>query len=72
MIYNIVRSILREAENINGYGLFSFFLFFGFFIGVLVWCLLLKKNYMNHMGDLPLDGGERKNLSIDNNKSEKI
>jgi hypothetical protein len=58
MIYNIVHSILREAESINGYGLFSFMLFFGFFIGVLVWSFLLKKNYLNHMGDLPLDGGE--------------
>jgi len=49
MIYNLVHSILREAENINAYGLFSFFLFFGFFIGVLVWALALRKNHLNHM-----------------------
>ena len=70
MIYNIVHSILREAENINGYGLFSFILFFGFFIGVLVWAFLLKKNYLNHMGDLPLDGGEKN--STDKTQSEKL
>jgi len=69
MIYNIVHSILRAAENINGYGLFSFILFFGFFIGVLVWAFRLKKIYLNHMGDLPLDGGE--NNSNDNNQPEK-
>jgi hypothetical protein len=70
MIYNIVHSILREAGNINGYGLFSFILFFGFFIGVLVWTFLLKKNYLSHMGDLPLDGGEKN--STDKNQSKKL
>jgi cbb3-type cytochrome oxidase subunit 3 len=59
MIYNLVHSILREAENINAYGLFSFFLFFGFFIGVLVWALALKKNHLNHMAELPLDAEEK-------------
>ena len=70
MIYNIVHSILRKAENINSYDLFSFILFFGFFIGVLLWAFALKKNYLNHMGDLPLDGGEKN--SNDKNKSEKL
>ena len=70
MIYNIVHSILREVEDINGYGLFSFILFFGFFVGVLVWAFALKKNYLNHMGDLPLDGGEKN--SIDKNQTEKL
>ncbi|MES1180873.1 MAG: cbb3-type cytochrome c oxidase subunit 3 [Verrucomicrobiota bacterium] len=70
MLYNIVHSILREAESINGYGLFSFILFFSFFIGVLVWALALKKNYLNHMSDLPLDGGEK--TSTDKTQSEKL
>ena len=72
MIYNIVHSILREAENINGYGLFSFILFFGFFIGVLVWAGRLKKKYLDHMGELPLDGGERSQNSTDKIKPGKI
>ncbi|MDD5141066.1 MAG: hypothetical protein PHY43_12495 [Verrucomicrobiales bacterium] len=70
MIFNIVRSILREAENINGYGLFSFILFFGFFIGVLIWAFLLKKNYLTKMSDLPLDSGEK--TSTDKTQSEKL
>ena len=70
MIYNIVHSILLEVENVNGYGLFSFILFFGFFIGVLVWVFLLKKNYLNHMGGLPLDGGEKN--ATDKTQSEKL
>jgi hypothetical protein len=72
MLFNIVHSILREAETVNGYGLFSFILFFGFFIGVLVWASLLKKNYLTRMSDLPLDGGERSKLQTDKNQSEKL
>ena len=59
MLSNLVHSLLREVENLNAYGLFSFFLFFGIFTGVLVWSFRLKKNYLNHMGDLPLDRGEK-------------
>ena len=56
-----------DGVSINGYGLFSFILFFAFFIGMLVWAFALKKNYLNHMGDLPLDGGEKN--STDKNQS---
>ncbi len=58
MIYNIIHSILRGAQNLNAYGLFSFFLFFGFFIGVIIWVCALKKKYLDKMGALPLDGSE--------------
>jgi hypothetical protein len=60
MLYHLVHFLLREGENVNAYGLFSFLLFFGFFTGVLIWAFRLKKNYLSHMGDLPLDGGEKK------------
>jgi len=60
MFYHLIHSILREAENLNAYGLFSFFLFFGFFIGVLVWACALKPKHLDQMGALPLDGGEKK------------
>jgi len=59
MLYNLAHSILREVENVNAYGLFSFLLFFGFFTGVLIWAGWLKKNHLNYMGSLPLDGGEK-------------
>ena len=70
MLYNIVHSILREAGTINGYGLFSFILFFSFFIGVLLWAWRLKKNYLTRMSDLPLDGGETN--STDNTQPKKL
>ena len=72
MIYNIVHSILREAASINGYGLFSFILFFGFFIGVLVWAFSLKKKHLAKMSDLPLDGGECIKTPTDKNQSKKL
>jgi cbb3-type cytochrome oxidase subunit 3 len=59
MIYNIIHSLLREAVNLNAYGLFSFFLFFGFFLGVLIWAFALKKKDLDKMGAMPLDGGEK-------------
>lgn len=58
MIFNVVHSLLREAKSINGFGLFSLLVFFGFFTAMLFWVFRLKKNYLNHMGDLPLDAGE--------------
>lgn len=59
MLYSIVHHLLQDVASINAYGLFSFFIFFAFFTGVLFWAARLKQNYLNHMGDLPLDGGER-------------
>jgi cbb3-type cytochrome oxidase subunit 3 len=58
MFYNLIHSLLRETVSLNCYGLFSFFLFFGFFFGVIVWALTLKKKDLDKMGALPLDGGE--------------
>jgi len=59
MFSNLIHSLLREVGNLNAYGLFSFFLFFSFFTGVLVWAFALKKNHLSHMAELPLDGGEK-------------
>lgn len=63
---------MREAETVNGYGLFSFILFFSFFIGVLIWAFKLKGNYLTKMSDLPLDGAERIKIKTDKNQSEKL
>mgnify|MGYP001600926711 FL=1 len=65
MLYSLVHSILREAESINAYGLFSLCLFFGFFTGVLVWAFRLKPKHLKNMGDLPLNGGECPHASND-------
>ena len=66
MLSNLAHSILREVENVNAYGLFSFLLFFGFFTGVLVWAFWLKRGHLTHMGSLPLDGGEKESANQSN------
>jgi hypothetical protein len=72
MLFNLVHSILREAESINAYGLFSFFLFFAFFLGILIWAFRLTKTDLKNMGDLPLDAGERPERAAEKIQSEKL
>ena len=72
MLYNIAHSLLRDVENVNAFGLFSLIVFFAFFVGVLIWAFQLKKNYLNHMSDLPLDGGEICKSSTDKIQSEEL
>ena len=72
MLYNIAHSLLRDVENVNAFGLFSLVIFFGFFTGVLFWVFQLKKNYLNHMGDLPLDEDGCPGNSNDKPQPEKL
>ena len=65
MIYDLVHTALHEAEDMNVFGLFSLLMFFSFFTVMLFWVFQLKKNHLEHMGDLPLDGGERQEKSND-------
>ena len=53
------KEVLDKMDGIGLYGAVSILIFFGFFSGMLVWSLALKKNYLHKMGSLPLDGGER-------------
>ena len=48
-------------------GLVSMLLFILVFIGMLIWAMRLKRPYLDHMGDLPLDSGEASNESGDPN-----
>ena len=61
------QNVLTNIEGIGIYGVVSICIFFGFFTGMLIWAFALKRNYLNHMGDLPLNSGERTN-----NSNEKI
>jgi cbb3-type cytochrome oxidase subunit 3 len=66
MLRHLAHQLLSEVENLNAYGLFSLLLFFAFFTGVMVWAFALKKNHLEKMGNLPLDGGERPQSSPEN------
>lgn len=50
-------------------GIISICVFVVFFTVALFWVFKLKKNYLKHMEDLPLDGDELN--STDNNQPEK-
>ncbi len=52
----------KVISGINGvgiYGIISILIFVTFFVVTLLWVFGLKKGYIKHMGELPLDSGEQ-------------
>ena len=66
------QKILCGMDGVSIYGVISICIFFGFFTGMLVWAFALKKTYLNHMGDLPLNSGEQPDHSTKNNQPTKL
>jgi len=52
--------IISSLNGVAIYGIVSILIFVVFFTGTLLWVFCLKKNYLRHMEELPLDGGETK------------
>jgi hypothetical protein len=50
--------IISSMNGVWIYGVISICICAAFFTGTFLWTARLKKNYLNHMQDLPLDGGE--------------
>jgi len=53
------KEILARMGGISIYGYISFAIFITFFAGMLWWAFTKKKNYLDKMGSLPLDAGEK-------------
>ncbi|MFO1475179.1 MAG: cbb3-type cytochrome c oxidase subunit 3 [Verrucomicrobiota bacterium] len=51
----MIKNVVEHLEQVDTIGVFSILLFFGCFIGMLVWVFRLKKSYVNSMKVLPLD-----------------
>src|SRR5450756_2466368 len=51
--------IICSMNGVGIYGVISIAICAAFFTGTFLWAAGLKKNYLNHMQDLPLDGGEK-------------
>jgi len=51
--------IISSMSGVAVYGIISICIFFAFFTGMLLWAFTKKKNYLDKMGSLPLDGGEK-------------
>ena len=51
--------IICSMNGVSMYGIISICIFFAFFTGMLIWAFTQKKNYLDKMGSLPLDGCEK-------------
>jgi len=56
-------------DGVGIYGIISILIFVAFFTITLFWVCGLKKNYIEHMGDLPLDGDEKNTTETSNPES---
>ena len=53
------QKVICGIQGVGIYGIISIVICFTFFIGTFLWVISLKKNYLKHMEDLPLDGSEK-------------
>jgi len=51
----MIEHVLTRIGGVGIYGIISICLFFGVFVGVIVWTLCLKKPYLKAMRELPLE-----------------
>ncbi len=51
----MIENVMHEMGGIGMYGIISICIFFGFFVGMLIWTVCLKKSYVNAMRALPLE-----------------
>lgn len=53
----MVKDILRSMEGIGHYPSIALIIFFGIFLGYLIWTFVMDKGYEAHMKGLPFDDG---------------
>ncbi|HVM47659.1 MAG TPA: hypothetical protein VMU04_06500 [Candidatus Acidoferrum sp.] len=53
----MIENVLEKLGGVGMYGVISICLFFGIFVGVLLWTLRLKQPYLKTMEELPLADG---------------
>lgn len=63
------QKVISSLDGVGIYGIISILIFIAFFTITLFWAFGLKKNYLEHMGDLPLDGGEKNTTEKSNHKT---
>jgi K+-transporting ATPase A subunit len=51
--------VICGLDGVGIYGVISICIFVAFFTGMLVWAFTKKPNYLDKMGHLPLDSGEK-------------
>jgi len=51
----MIRDVLQHVGGIGLYGMVSLLLFFGVFVGVLVWAFRLERGHLDAAARLPLE-----------------
>lgn len=51
----MIQKVLSGIGGVGVYGVISVVLFFAVFVGVLVWVWSLRRPYLEHMSQLPLE-----------------
>ena len=51
--------IICSMNGVSIYGIISILIFVVFFTVMLIWAFTTKASYLNKMGSLPLNGGEK-------------
>jgi len=59
----MIRNLLQSIEGVEIYPLISLIVFLVFFVAILVWMLMIDKNYIKEMEQLPLDSNSNRNLN---------
>ena len=52
------KNILKSIAGIEIYPIISFAIFFGFFLGLILYVILVDKNLVKNMSELPLQNDE--------------
>ncbi|MFO1487678.1 MAG: CcoQ/FixQ family Cbb3-type cytochrome c oxidase assembly chaperone [Verrucomicrobiota bacterium] len=55
----MIKNVLTSIGGVENYGIISILIFFAFFVGVILWAFSRRKDYLQSMSTLPLEGGER-------------
>jgi len=59
------KQILQSIQNVEVWPIISLVIFFVFFIGILIKVILIDKNHIKKMEDMPLDDGTNNNQAIE-------
>ena len=51
----MIKHAIEQVLHIEQYGIISLLIFFVFFTGMLCWAFGLKRDFLDSMGQLPLD-----------------
>jgi len=65
------KEVLRSITGVEIWPIISLAIFFGFFIGLLVWVWFVDKKYIDDMSSLPMDNDESSNNNLPNHDTGK-